>query len=312
MQRNMNRPLLAVLITFAVLVQAGHGQTTQPYITWFNPPKVDSPLLSHRSYESQAMKTKVGYRLYLPPGYANAGSERYPVLYWLHGRSGSESSDSFPIVTVDQAIRDKTIPPMIVVYACGGQLSWYTDSPDGKWMAETTVIRELIPHIDATYRTIATREGRAVQGMSMGGYGAVKFALKYPDLFSSVVAFAGSYRSAEELIEADKGLVFNTMFGGDAARFDAEHPATLIKKNADALRNRVKIKMVMGTKDKPVLLAAQRRFHELLKELNVPHEYTEIEGIEHNLPKLAAAVKTEALEFTARHLGKQEARVEGK
>jgi endo-1,4-beta-xylanase len=75
-------------------------------------------------------------------------------------------------------------------------MSFYSDSFDGQWMAETTVIEELVPHIDATYRTIANRDGRAIQGMSMGGFGALKLAFKYPDLFSSVVAFAGGYRSA--------------------------------------------------------------------------------------------------------------------
>lgn len=273
-----------------------------PYITWFNPPKVAHPLTSHRSYQSAAMKTKVGYRIYVPPGYDEpSGASRYPVLYWLHGRTGTEANDSFPIAVIDRAIRDGKVPPMIVVYACGGQLSWYADSPDGVWMAETTVIRELIPHIDATYRTIPERRARAIQGMSMGGYGAVKFAMKYPDLFSSVVAFAGSFRSADELVEMDKGLVFKTMFGGDKERFDAQHPATLARLNAERFRTDLKLKLLMGTNDKPVLLAAHRRFHELLTELKIPHEYTEIEGIEHNLPKLAEAVKTEAIEFSARH-----------
>lgn len=278
--------------------------TAKPFISWFNPPRVPQPLLSHRSYESAAMKTRVGYNLYLPLGYDDAANAalRYPVIYWLHGRGQSESTDQFPPGIVQQAIIEKRVPPVIVVYANGGAGSWYADSVNGKWLAETTIIRELIPHIDSTYRTIASRSGRAIQGMSMGGGGTMKLALKYPDLFSSAVSFAPSFRNAAEMdLEGAQRESFARMFGGDADRFMAEHPAAHLRKNLEQVRGRLAIKFFIGTKDKPVLLAGTRRFHALLDELKVPHEYHEIEGIEHNLPKLAQAVKYEALEFAAKH-----------
>ena len=218
---------------------------------FFNPPARPLPLEEHRGYESAAMNTKVGYNIYLPPGYGDAGNtNRYPVIYWLHGRGCSESNDQFPVSTVDAAIRTKAIPPLIFVYVSGGGMSFYSDSFDGQWMAETTIIKELIPHIDAAYRTVANRNGRAVQGMSMGGFGALKLALKYPDLFSSVVAFAGGYRSVEGL-QADEVSreIFKRVFGGDARRFLANHPATIAKANAQEVRNRVAIKMLVGLED---------------------------------------------------------------
>jgi S-formylglutathione hydrolase FrmB len=276
----------------------------KPAPSWFNPPKTPQPLLSHRSYQSATMATRVGYNLYLPPGYDNptANTARYPVIYWLHGRGQSESTDQFPPGIVQQAILEKRIPPAIVVYANGGANTWYADSVDGKVLAETTIIKELIPHIDATCRTIASRSGRAIQGMSMGGGGTMKLALKYPDLFSSAVGFAPSFRTAAEMdLEGPQRETFACMFGGDADRFMAEHPAAHLRKNLEQVRGRLAIKFFIGTKDKPVLLGGTRRFHALLDELKVPHEYHEIEGIEHNLPKLAQAVKYEALEFAAKH-----------
>ena len=80
---------------------------------------------------------------------------------------------------------------MILVYASGGSQTNYCDSYDGKYMAETTVIKELIPYIDKNYRTIASRNGGRIQGMSMGGFGAMRLALKYPDLFSLGGGFRG-------------------------------------------------------------------------------------------------------------------------
>ncbi|HEX8916794.1 MAG TPA: alpha/beta hydrolase-fold protein [Humisphaera sp.] len=277
--------------------------TSQPAIKWVNPPKVQDPLRQHKTYQSAAMGVPVGYQIYLPPGYADAGNTaRYPVIYWLHGLGGSESGDGFPSAIVDKAIREKKVPPMIVVYANGGASCWYSDSPDGRRLAHTTVVKELIPHVDATYRTVASRDGRAIQGMSMGGYGAMKFGLMYPEMFSSVVAFAGSYRNAEELSgDKDKAYIFANAFGSDAERFAAQHPTALLARNLGAVSGKVAIKFFIGTADKPVLLAGNRRLHAQMDELKVPHEYHEIAGIDHNLPKLAAAVQAEGLEFAARH-----------
>ncbi|RYD82479.1 MAG: hypothetical protein EOP84_09335 [Verrucomicrobiaceae bacterium] len=274
-----------------------------PFITWVNPPTPPQPLLQHKTYESAVMKTAVGYQIYLPSGYKeSSATTRYTVIYWLHGRGGSESRDQFPPAIVDEAIRTKAIPPVIVVYVNGGRWSWYTDSPDGKWLAETTIIRELIPHIDATYRTVADRRGRAIQGMSMGGHGALKFAFKYPELFSSVVSFAGSLRPVDQ-IEGDKerGMIFTTMFGGSAERYTAEHPTALLRQNADKVRGRVGIKLYIGTKDRENLVANNRSLHALLEELKIPHDYTEPEGIGHDLRKLSEFAKADGLIFAVKH-----------
>src|SRR5204863_8096931 len=88
---------------------------------------------------------------------------------------------------IDAASRKAKLPPLIFVVVNGGRYTRYYDSLDHSIMMETTVIQELIPHIDATYRTVATSGGRAIQGESMGGMGSLKFAFKYPELFSSAV-----------------------------------------------------------------------------------------------------------------------------
>jgi len=286
-----------------VLAVGLNAAEQQPFMSFFNPLSQPLPLEEHRSYQSAAMHTKVGYNIYLPPGYADAGNtNRYPVIYWLHGRGCSESNDQFPAATVDAAIRTNAIPPMIFVYASGGGMSFYSDSLDGQWLAETTIIRELIPHIDATYRTVANRDGRAIQGMSMGGFGALKLALKYPELFSSVVAFAGGYRSAEGIQANDVSReILRRVFGGDPQRFMANHPATIARANAQAVRGRVAIKLLVGLDDG--LLENNRAMHATLTELNLAHEYWEIPGIKHDLPRLSAWLGSDGLQFAVRHFG---------
>src|SRR6266446_5566286 len=195
------------------------SQTTDPNksgfphdMIWFNVPKNPQPGVVHKGYHSAAMDKEVGYNIYLPPGY-EVGSQRYPVVYWLHGRNNTESSDSYPVQFLADGIANGTLPPMILVYASGGSQTNYCDSYDGKYLGETTVIKELIPYIDRHYRTIASRDGRSIQGMSMGGFGCMRLGLKYPDLFSSIVAFAGGFRRPEDI--GSGGPSYGEMFNGD-------------------------------------------------------------------------------------------------
>ncbi len=283
------------------------SQTTDPNksgyphdMIWFNVPKNPQPGVVHKGYHSAAMDKEVGYNIYLPPGY-EGGSQRYPVVYWLHGRNNTESSDSYPVQYLADGIAGGKLPPMILVYASGGSQTNYCDSYDGKYMAETTVIKELIPHIDKNYRTIASRDGRALQGMSMGGFGAMRLALKYPDLFTSVVAFAGGYRRPEEL-DVNPHPSYAEMFHSDKEIFRENHPETWARRNLAKIRGRLAIQIYVGNQDPG--LAGNRHMHAVLDELKIPHGYQEFDGIAHNLKLLAANVKTENFEIAARSFAK--------
>ena len=250
---------------------------------WFNPPKTPQPGVVHKGYHSKVMDKEVGYNIYLPPGY-DSGSARYPVVYWLHGRSNTESSNGYPIQFLADGIASGRLPPMIEVFASGGSQTNYADSYDGKYMAETTVIKELIPYIDAHYRTIASRSGRSIQGMSMGGFGAMRLGVKYPDLFSSIVAFAGGYRWPEEIAEAHISVA--EMFHSDPEIVREMIPETWARRNADRIRGHMAIQMYVGDKDPG--LKGNRRMHAVLEELKIPHGYREFDGIAHNLKLLEA------------------------
>jgi S-formylglutathione hydrolase FrmB len=131
-------------------------------------------------------------RVLLPTGYAADAGRRYPVLYLLHGadsdyRSWTRYGDA-------QAITAHA--PMIVVMPDGGTDGWYTDWYAGnrpvqpQW--ETYHVGELVPWIDATYRTVAARRGRAIAGLSMGGYGALSYAARHPGTFAAAASFSGA------------------------------------------------------------------------------------------------------------------------
>jgi endo-1,4-beta-xylanase len=293
--------MMRTFVTLLCLVVLAAAPDYSNYLErWVTPPKMEQPLLAHGTYKSEAMNVEVGYNVYLPPGYraAENSTKRYPVIYWLHGLNQSESTDQFPAAIVDAAIRSGRVPPMIIIYASGGGRTFYFDSADGKLLSETTIIKELIPHVDKTFRTIARRQGRAIQGMSMGGFGALKLAAKYPELFSSVVAFAPSLRTPENL-NATHPDVIDRMMAGDPKRFWAEHPLTLFKEKADQLRGKLPVAFFIGDKDP--LLEGDRRLHAMLDELKFEHTYEEFSGIDHNLIKLSEKLKDRALIFAAKH-----------
>lgn len=264
-----------------------------PQESWVNPLKNPPPGVEPRSFASASMKRDVGYTIYLPPGY-QTGDCRYPVVYYLHGMTDCESTHSQLFGILDQAIAAGDVKPMILVYTMCGRTSWYADAPDGSVMGETVFLRELLPHVDATYRTIASAQGRALIGWSMGGHGALKFGIARPDLFCSVVSFGGGFLKGEELNKRNGDLV-KAMFG-DAERFDEQSPWTLVRK----LPVKVALRLAVGTKD--FLLEPNRRMKALLEELKVPLEYEEIDGVGHEPPKVFAAQGLQAFKFHSARL----------
>ena len=140
------------------------------------------------------------YAVYLPPGY-EAGHQRYPVIYVLHGFGQAASALTNMAPTIDALIADGSIGPLIAIFPdCSNALGgcWYQSSATiGDY--ETFFTRDLVQHIDATYRTLADRDHRGITGYSMGAYGALRLALKYPDIYGAVVGQAGVYDIAFDL-----------------------------------------------------------------------------------------------------------------
>jgi diacylglycerol O-acyltransferase / trehalose O-mycolyltransferase len=131
-------------------------------------------------------------RVLLPAGYRQDSGQRYPVLYLLHGAS----SDYRSWTRYGDAEAITARAPLIVVMPDGGADGWYTNwyigdrSVQPRW--ETYHVGELVPWVDATYRTIAARRGRAVAGLSMGGYGALSYAARHPGTFVAAASFSGA------------------------------------------------------------------------------------------------------------------------
>jgi S-formylglutathione hydrolase FrmB len=149
--------------------------------------------LSYVSISSASLPSPARCLVLLPPSYDRSPARRYPVLVFLHDGYGNVRTLERRGVAADFAARmaDGRLPEFLVV-APGARGSWFSDSADGKRRWEEFLTGDLLREIEKRYRVVPGREGRGITGISMGGYGAVKIALKHPDLFASVSSLSGA------------------------------------------------------------------------------------------------------------------------
>jgi enterochelin esterase-like enzyme len=197
--------------------------------------------------------------VYVPPGYDSAANRdhRYPVIYLLHGYPGASvdwvrAGDMQPIL--DKLIQDKLIEPMIAVApdASGG---WVHDSEmvnqvNGPQL-ETYLTKTVPQTIDAKYRTIADRSGRAIGGVSSGGYGALNLALRNQDVFSVSVPM---------MPYGDPGAVLDSLFNGDNQLLEQNTPSEYIP--SMTFSQKMSLLLVAGTED-PQLPTARQLYAQL-------------------------------------------------
>lgn len=275
---------------FVLLALSGGALAQNSATVWVNAPKPGQlpDGVTHHTYFSGSMKHDVGFCIYLPPDYTTATTKRYPVIYNLHGAGGNELHGFEEARVLDRGIRAGKLPPMIIVMPNGGKNTFYKDSYDGKFMGETTIIRELIPHIDGHYRTIASRAGRAIEGFSMGGRGATRLAMKYPDMFASLFNQAGNVMAIADMYDASKPDAYpNNYLGPDKARHIDNDSYLLLKKNLSKIKDRMRIQVWCGTKDDGHLPTV-RKYHQALLDAGVDHTYMEIEGLAHKRTEMVA------------------------
>lgn len=279
-----------------------------PQDSWIDPFSDDMPGTRYQLFDtpSRGAGTQSSYRIYLPPGYdrPEEAQRRYPVIYYLHGLN----DDSRKVVVsgyiprLDAAVRNGIMPEAIVVAVQGLNHSFYVDSPDGKFPMESVIIKDLIPTIDRTYRTVARRDGRAVEGHSMGGAGALHLGFKYPDLFGSIASLSAALIPTNEMTGEMNQEMITTMFGNDLARYDAEGAWSEAVKNADKIRGRTYIRLICGDKDG--LLVRSQWMSGILDRLDIAHELIESKGAPHSVKEVLARLDVNPFEYYAKVFAK--------
>jgi endo-1,4-beta-xylanase len=231
-------------------------------------------------FASVAVDSDVSYYIYLPPGY-EVDSKRYPVVYWLHGAYGRPYSATPVVQRLDAAIRAGTAAEMIIVSCIDPTgLSMWTNSKDGRLPMETVIVKELLPHIDSNYRTIANRGSRGIEGFSMGGYGSAYLGMKYDQLFSSISILAGALHTPETFRERRRAI-FDNVFSGDIDYARERSPWQELQNKADSIHEKLSIRVFVGADDG--LLEWNRNYHAALDEHGIEHQWGVVPNSPHDL-----------------------------
>ena len=287
-----------VFLSFALLlaVSACQAQTVVPAAA--------AARVETVKFESKLVGQPLPYNVVLPPLYNAPESRavRYPVLYLLHGLAGGSGdwvSNRAHLAAHAAAYRFIIVTPE-------GKDGWYTDSatvPTDKF--ETYILEELIPDVERRYRALTTRDARAIAGLSMGGYGALKFGVKHPERFMLAASLSGAFDAASwdhndpnllAFVKPSIGRAFGAMGSPTRASnnllklFDALPPERI-----SALPY---FYIDCGTED--FLIGANRFMSALLLERKIPHEFRQLPGT-HSWPYWDAQIQ-EVLKLATRRL----------
>ena len=229
--------------------------------------------------QSKLVNKTLPYNVILPTDYNTSSTTRYPVLYLLHGLTGHYSDWVSRTNVADYAAQYR----MIIVTPEGND-GWYTDSAtvvNDKY--ETYVLKELIPDVQQRYRTIEARYGRGIAGLSMGGYGSLKFGLKSPSTFVFAASMSGALgvaRFTEKETTASGWGTSLQLFGPvDSETRKANDLFQIINQLSPARVAALPFFYFdCGTEDSPLIFPYNRELAVLMSEKKIAHEYRELPG----------------------------------
>jgi S-formylglutathione hydrolase FrmB len=267
--------LLVAFIAAGALPAAAYGQNATA-------PAPAAGRVEYGTFPSASLGQDVSYAVSLPPSYDSDTRRRYPVVIFLHGLFNSERDWQGRGVQaeIDRLRAERKIGEFIVAVPYGAN-SFYLNGKDGL-RYEDAIVKDFIPYVDKTFRTTATARERVIQGISMGGFGALVIAFKHPEMFTAVAAHCAAIfeelpkppASADDRRGTYRYQIATKIFGSpyDEAFFKANSPLGLISLHADQIK-KLKIYFDVGEQDRYGFAAGNRSFDEALTKAGVPHEF---------------------------------------
>jgi len=252
------------------------------------PVYAQSELRQSLSFTSEAMARDMQYSVYLPDGYDAEAALPYPVIYLLHGLGGSERD--WPNVgragkTADRLIAAGQLRPVVIVMP-DGEDGWYVDSASygGPGNYETYIQRDLQDYAERRYGVGGAQDRRAVAGLSMGGYGAVRLAFKFPERYAAAVSLSGAIvtnGSPDRPVTEQQVKLFRGAFGTpfDVTAFNRQNVFSLLDTLESAPKDRrPRILLTVGDDDYFKLYKGAFATFLALKERKLPHELRVTDG----------------------------------
>jgi S-formylglutathione hydrolase FrmB len=232
--------------------------------------------------KSHILGEAVHYCVLLPSGYDSAPAKHYPVLYFLHGLGENEQTlfktGGWNLI---EDLRQQHRVGDFLIVTPEAKATFYVNSADGKFRYSDFFLQEFVPAIEAKYRIRRERTARAISGISMGGYGALRFAFADPNMFSAVSAQSAALitESPQELNTASRtgtplGAILGSAFGNPikVAHWKENDPSTLARKNQSAL-GRLAIYFNCGRDDEYGFEEGAAALDRQLQQERIKHEF---------------------------------------
>jgi S-formylglutathione hydrolase len=260
--------------------------------------------------ESTIVPSPVEYNILLPEDYESAG-EPFPLVLFLHGGTGDRSHLTMLRPLVEELWKDGSLRKMVLVTPSVTKRSFYMDFKNGSERWETFIIGQFLDHLRENYKVSKDPKKTFVSGLSMGGEGSLRIALKHPGKFGAVAALEpaimpvlkfSEVRPKHHFYRGDD--VLERAFGNpiDTAYWEANNPAAIVAANPEKIRSSgLEIYLECGDEDAFWLYEGAEFLHQILWDNRIRHEYHLVRAADHLGPSLAPRL-AEALKFVARVL----------
>jgi len=287
-----SHPTVAILVGAALLSAA--AAVAQIPTT---PRRAMKGTLIETTVASTNVPAPVPITYYLPKNYDANRAERYPLLIQLHSGGGSNKDmENFRALSVgggmggllDQAIENGLVAPMVSVMPSAGR-AFYMNFRDGSQKWEDFVMKDLLPYMRKNFNVVQGREGTFITGISMGGLGSLRMAVKYPEVFQAV---ASQEPAIEPALAYDDITLRNTFYKPDTLikqiygnpidkdYWAANNPATIIKRDPSRLLG-LGIYLEVGDQDTLYIDQGTEFVHRVLFDAGISHEYRLVKGADH-------------------------------
>ena len=272
-----------LLVSLPAQGRGGRGGDSKPV-------ELHNFTFTQKSFHSDAVAQDMPYGIYLPKDYDAADKKdvQWPVVIWLHGMFEDHMrfhGRGVGAPVLDQAVTDGKLPPCVFVLANGGRTSMYINAGKGAEYQDL-IEKDLVTHINKTYRVRQDRQGRALMGISMGGMAALRIGFTDPSLFGTIAVHSSAVFPVdpEQLPDNIKGAAkrfgFSDVFGDpiDKDKWAATNPLGIAGKLEPKTLDGLRIWFDAGTEDRYRFGDTNQQLHEVLEQKKVPHTWTLVKG----------------------------------
>ena len=284
---------LAAALSMAAAAPEAQAQRGGFFGSLGSAPELEHLTYSTDTFRSEALERRATYSVYLPKDYDDEANKDtlYPVIYFLHGMNEDHARfharGGAPLL--DRAVGEKILPELIFV--CANDQTRSSFYINGRIRMEDMILKDLLPHIEKKYRARTDRAHRALLGVSMGGFGALKIAFKNPEVFGVVATHSAAilpeeYKDLARVLPwaAGRSARSVTMIFGDPVDenlWRAENPLALARKLTQEKLDGLRIHFDCGDQDRYGFQTPNQELHEVLEELEIPHSWTLVPGGNH-------------------------------